>query len=307
MPSIPASIHIGIIGAGRWASNILRTLQDFPNVNVAWVARTSGQPFDMLPVDAQLVTDWRFALSNKERVDAVISAVPPKFHREIAEAVAKIGLPLWLEKPLALSIEDAVAIRRAFTGSQDHLFVDHTYLFNPAFRHLQDLIKTAGHIESIETLAGNWGPFRKDAGVFWDWAPHDVSMVLAIKAQMPAQFDAITKESRFLETGLGEHIVLDAEFDDGTCWHSDISNIRRARVRTLKVTCTGATYMLEDDQGTRIWREDDGYRYVIFETHAKPLHLAVANFLQMVESGRDADATAVLGERVVRMLATAQP
>src|SRR6185295_18977022 len=78
---------------------------------------------------ARFHADWRDLVADPA-VDAVIPVVPPTLHRPIAEAVCAARKALLIEKPLATTGADAIAIRDAVVGSGVPSLMGHTLRWN---------------------------------------------------------------------------------------------------------------------------------------------------------------------------------
>jgi len=74
-------------------------------------------------------SDYKEMLKNEE-LDAVSICTPNLFHREIAVACARKGWDILLEKPAAITVAEAVAIRRAVEKHRARLMVGFTHRFN---------------------------------------------------------------------------------------------------------------------------------------------------------------------------------
>ena len=105
--------RVAVVGAGWIAQEHLAVLPKL-GASVAAVcdldeakAAAAAEPLGAVPY-ADLER-----LLERERPDAVVVCTPPLAHREAAQAVFERGLPLYLEKPIARTPEDAQAIVEA--------------------------------------------------------------------------------------------------------------------------------------------------------------------------------------------------
>ena len=109
-----ADLRLGMIGAGWIANRHLQSVSELPKVSVAAVAdldRTRAERVASA-AGAAVHDDWR-AMLDQEQMDAVMVLTPPLAHREPLEAAVERGLPVYLEKPVARTHDDAVAIAGA--------------------------------------------------------------------------------------------------------------------------------------------------------------------------------------------------
>ena len=144
-------IGVGLIGAGkhgqRYATHVVRDVPAFAlrALSRRDAARGTAQAGE---VGARFHTDWR-ALVADPAVDAVVAAVPPTLHRAIAEAVATAGKALLIEKPLATTGADAVAIRRALGDAGVPCLMAHTLRWNTVVRTVRDLMPGMGRLRAL--------------------------------------------------------------------------------------------------------------------------------------------------------------
>ena len=155
-------MRIGQVGLGQWGSKVLRALSSRPDVVVAW---TAGR-------------DWPEKLRRfGAGTDGVVVAVPPHAQPEVAAACLGEGLPVFLEKPLALSASAALDLHERAALSGLPVVVDHVWLFHPVL----DEMRLLGRPAAVDTVSGGPGPHR-NWGVahsgFWDWGTHDVALAL---------------------------------------------------------------------------------------------------------------------------------
>ena len=113
-----------------------------------------------------------------------------------------------------MSIKDAEATLQLAERKKVLVIVDHINLFNPAFRRLKKIADTSGPIDSINSIGGKWGPFRKDTPVLWDWGPHDVAMVLNILERTPVKVEAKQVKRKTTHDTFGELLYLKLFFEN---------------------------------------------------------------------------------------------
>jgi predicted dehydrogenase len=108
------SLPVGIIGAGWMAKEHRRVLGSLDGVSLDAVCDIERERAEDLAdgTGARVYVDWRDML-DRESLAALIVAVPPLSHREPAVAALTRGLPLYLEKPIARTLEDAAVIAEA--------------------------------------------------------------------------------------------------------------------------------------------------------------------------------------------------
>jgi predicted dehydrogenase len=106
-----STVRIGMVGAGAVAARHLRTLQAMEGVEVAAVADPALERAKELAGEAGAAAyPNHMELLEAERLDAVYICVPPFAHGAPELAVIDAGLPMFVEKPVAIDQETAAAI-----------------------------------------------------------------------------------------------------------------------------------------------------------------------------------------------------
>jgi predicted dehydrogenase len=171
---------IGLIGCGIWGKAILRELF---SLNI------STKVFDPNPV-AQAEIEALFpnslvsTIENLKLVDGIILASPSVTHRFILEQIIPWGMPIFIEKPLTTSLEDANALRQY---AKNHLFMMHIWRYHSGIQLLGQIAKEKqiGDITALYTRRCNWTSPRTDTDSIWNLAPHDLTISLEILGTIP--------------------------------------------------------------------------------------------------------------------------
>jgi glucose-fructose oxidoreductase len=111
------------------------------------------------------------AMLNKEKPDAVLIYTTIKDHRRVVEAASEHHVSSMMEKPLAISLEDALAIRKTAHDNHVHVLVNYDTNYYPnnteAIRLAQE--GKLGQVRKVMYYAGHEGP--KEIGVGPEWLP----------------------------------------------------------------------------------------------------------------------------------------
>ena len=98
---------VGIIGLGNWGLKIYKTIvKDFPNLKISCVTVKTGKNLKFTHQNFNIYKNWKTMLSN-EKLDFIFVAVPPKDNFIIFKRVLKKKIPLFIEKPMTIDIEEA--------------------------------------------------------------------------------------------------------------------------------------------------------------------------------------------------------
>lgn len=141
---------------------------------------------------AHAADDWRALVAHPE-VEAVIIASPQTTHRAIAEAAFAAGKPVFCEKPLGASLEDAQAMVAAAAASGLPNMVGFNYVRTPATQFVRQLLAEGAigevtwfrgeHTEDFladPAMQANWRCFGRPNGCMGDLAPHMINCAVAL-------------------------------------------------------------------------------------------------------------------------------
>jgi predicted dehydrogenase len=94
-------------------------------------------------------------------------------------AALAAGKHVLVEKPMASSRADAVRMIEAAHERGLVLMADHTYCYTPVVTKIAELIADGvlGEILFVDSVRINLGLVQPDVDVFWDLAPHDLSIL----------------------------------------------------------------------------------------------------------------------------------
>jgi predicted dehydrogenase len=125
------------------------------------------------------VTDSLVHILDDPTVQAVAIATPTATHFELASAALRAGKHVLVEKPLASSVAEGEQLVELADRSGLVLMCDHTYCYTPAVGYLRDMLAcgSLGELQYVDSVRINLGLVQRDIDVFWDLAPHDLSVL----------------------------------------------------------------------------------------------------------------------------------
>lgn len=198
---------LALVGVGKWGSNYLETAKNIKEVNLKYICSNN---FNQSNSSYTVVKELSGLLKYKD-IDGVIVATPASTHFEIGKIILDSGFNLLLEKPMTLSYKEAQVLAKIAKRKKRVLMVGHIYLYNPAFSLIKKYLKDLGDIRYFFSEGMGNGPIRVDTTALWDWAPHDLSMILEIIRQKPLFVSAFAydKNSKILNSYNFYHLELE--------------------------------------------------------------------------------------------------
>ncbi|MCP9485293.1 MAG: Gfo/Idh/MocA family oxidoreductase [Gaiellaceae bacterium MAG52_C11] len=185
-------VRIGLIGAGWIAGRHLASLGGISEAEVVAVCDIDEErAHQALPSPAARAYGAWWELLERESLDAVFICTPPLAHRDPAVAALKLGLGVFLEKPIGRTIEDAAAIVAAAARSGSACAIGYQWR---GLAPLDDL-RSALEGQTLGLLVGySFGPpipsrpwffdRRKSGGNILERASHHVDLQRAIGGEI---------------------------------------------------------------------------------------------------------------------------
>jgi len=211
-------INLAFVGAGYWGQKLLPKFLASREAVVRVVCDIhEGNRAAIREKFADIaVTDSFDAILHHDTIDSVILATPPATHYALAKTVLEAGKNVWIEKPLALRLDEGRELVQLASAKKALLFVDHTFLYDPAVRMIREMILKAelGSIYHLYLQRLNLGRIKRDSNVWWNSAPHDASIVLYLLAGKPTGINL--HGYRYLQQGLEDLNMAVIEMSDGT-------------------------------------------------------------------------------------------
>lgn len=296
-------LRLGLIGAGSWGRRYIHTLNGMAEATLSKLASRNPESRGLVAAECTITPDWR-EVAGDESLDGVIIATPPVLHAEMAEVAIAAGVPVLIEKPMTLSVNEAQQLVRMSGEAGCLVMVGHTHLFSSAFRTLKARVATLGVVSGLRSTGGNWGPCRPDTPMLWDWAPHDISMCLDLVGHYPVAIHAQRVGADALTEGEGEAIDVALEFPEGIHAAIRVSNIDRKKSRWFEVCCADGRIVYDDLSAEKLglFPKYSVVPSAIPIDSSMPLTNLVAEFCSAINAGQVHHSSLDLGLQVIKIL-----
>ncbi len=244
-------LRLGLVGLGSMGRNHLRVISSHPDTVLAAVADPAAEALEAATsqTGAQGFED-PLAMIQRAELDGVVIAAPTTNHTALALAAIERGLPVLVEKPLAATVEEALAIVAAARARGVRIQVGHVERYNPAVLEMGRLLR-AGWLSTIYAISSRRaGPFPariRDVGVTVDLGTHDVDMLSWIAGERPTRVYAETAQRIHATHEDLTYGLL--HFPSGATGFLDVDWLTPAKRRSL--TAVGEEGMFELDYLTQ--------------------------------------------------------
>ncbi|MDW8022055.1 MAG: Gfo/Idh/MocA family oxidoreductase [Nitrososphaerota archaeon] len=209
------NLRIGVAGVGFWGKNHIRVLREL-GVSVEAICDIDRERAESMASYfgvKKFYTDLREML-RKEDLHAVTICTPSSTHAECAIMALESGLDVFVEKPLAFTVEECLRIIDSMKSNNKIVMTGFIERFNPAVSKAIQLLEM-GEIGEVIMSHGRrigWWPQRiGDVGVVKDTAIHDIDLVRFIFKQDPIQVYAKGGSQRH---HLDDHVQAILTLDD---------------------------------------------------------------------------------------------
>ncbi len=313
--------NIAIIGSGYWGKNLVRNFDSLKALglicdkNEAVLAQFQEQYPGMRTCLAlnDLLADTS--------IEGVVIATPAETHFTLASEALMAGKHVYVEKPLALESSQAVELNKLAKKCGRILMVGHLLQYHPVFVHLKEMALAGelGRINYIYSNRLNLGKIRREENILWSFAPHDISMILALAGEEPCL--VMATGGNYLHKSIADVTTTHLEFPSGMKAHIFVSWLHPFKEQKLVVVGDKKMAVFDD---TLPWEEklllyphsikwennvpvpDKAEAERADIPQSEPLRSECAHFLECMNTGQQPLTDGAEGIRVLKVLNAAQ-
>ncbi len=162
--------------------------------------------------------------------DAVDIVTPTQFHFPLCEKAIKQGRQVFVEKPMANTIEEAKELVKLVQESKIKFQVGHVERFNPAFLSIRDL-KLAPMFIEVHRLS-QFNPRGTEVSVILDLMIHDIDAILSI---VKSDVKTISASGVAVMTDTPDIANVRIEFNNGCVANLTSSRISMKKMRKMRL------------------------------------------------------------------------
>ncbi len=309
------ALRIVVAGCGYWGKNLVRNFAQLgalagicdPDIKAAQKFANEYRT---------RVVAWDEELSDSE-VHAIAIAAPAALHAELTSVALEAGKHVFVEKPLALRVTEAQRLCELAERKNLRLMVGHLLQYHPAFLKLVEIVNggALGRLQYIYSTRLNLGRIRREEDILWSFAPHDISMILALVGEEPERVHA--EGGNFLHKSIADVTTTHLAFASGVQAHVFVSWLHPFKEQKLVVV---------GDRGMAVFNDgEDWDRKLLIYPHriewrdglplprkveaepvpieaSEPLLLECAHFIASVKNGTAPRTDGREGMRVLKIL-----
>jgi predicted dehydrogenase len=292
-----APLGLGLIGAGDFGTFCLEAYREMADVAVVAVADAdASRAARIAPPGATVYADYAALLADPA-VEAVHIATPPAAHGRMAREGAEAGKHLFMEKPLALTLEEGQAAVRAARDAGVKLSVNYVLRHHPLHRLALAIVagEALGPAQqfALENFAADdnlppehwfWDP-ALSGGIHVEHGVHFFDLCNQVAGRPPGAISGCVQQR---PDGRVDRVSATVRYGDellATFYHS-FNQIGRFERTVIRIGCARGQLMVEGWIPTRLTL--DG---VVDEVGLRMLRDQLGGRLEVQESFSGAGAT----------------
>ena len=307
--------NIAAIGYGYWGKNLIRNFYELGELHTVCDNDPSREEFikkEYPGVD--FITDYDTVLENPE-ISAVAISTPAVFHYKMVRSALLAGKDAFVEKPLALDVKEGEELVELAASQNRILMVGHILRYHPAILKLSELINSGalGRIQYIYSNRLNMGKIRTEENILWSFAPHDISVILALLNEEPNHVSC--HGSAYLNKDVVDVTNTQLRFPSGVGAHIFVSWIHPFKEQRLVVIGSEKMAVFDDTAQDKLvvyphrveWKGRiptavKAEKETVPLEPSEPLKNEVSHFLECIKSRNPPVTNGPEGLRVLRVL-----
>lgn len=313
---------LALVGAGYWGKNLARNFNALECLHTLCDAnegtlQSYGDEYSTVVRE----TCYDKVLANPA-IGKIAIAAPATLHFELAKAALESGKDVYVEKPLCLAANQAKELIDIAASRELILMVGHLLQYHAYVEKLVTMIRSGelGRLFYITSNRLNLGKIRQEENSLWSFAPHDISVILALAGEFPQSVSCTG--SSYITQGVADTTMTHMNFPSGLRAHVYVSWLNPFKEQKLTVVGSDGMVVFDDtqpwDKKLVVYRKylnwsegnfpsvnkDTGEPIVV--PQSEPLRSECQHFLDACENRTPARTDGHEGLRVLQVLQAAQ-
>ena len=242
--------RVGVVGCGYWGKNLVRNfhelggLQAICDIDESCLQRLSGTY--RVPATRSLEE----LLANPD-IQGVVIASPAAQHFEHAKKVLLAEKDVFVEKPLALRVDEGQELVNLARKQERILMVGHLLQYHPAILELGRLIRAGelGKVQYVYSTRLNLGKLRTEENILWSFAPHDISAIVFLLHEEPTSVSA--HGGSYLNQPIVDVTLTTCDFASGVRAHIFVSWLHPFKEQKLVIVADRKMAVFDDTETER--------------------------------------------------------
>jgi UDP-2-acetamido-3-amino-2,3-dideoxy-glucuronate N-acetyltransferase len=310
---------IGVVGCGYWGKNLVRNFSELGALRVVFDVDPARAEGLARQYGVQRCASYDELLSRTD-MDAVVIAAPAAEHYALARQALRAEKDVFVEKPLALKVNEGEELAELADTDGRILMVGHLLHYHPAIQRIKELVRQGalGRIEYIYSSRLNFGKLRTEENILWSFAPHDISVILHLLEEEPVYVSA--HGGAYLNHNIADVTLTSCTFPTGVTAHIFVSWLHPFKEQKLVIVGNRQMAVFDDTLPARkltlyphqidwidrlpVAKQSEGQ--VVSLPSEEPLKRECQHFLECVRTRSKPVTDGWNGVRVLRVLSAAE-
>ena len=287
-----SKIKVGVIGAGRWGQNIIRTFAELGAlVAIADADKGVCKELANQYPDAKIYHTAKELLQDQD-INAVAIATPANTHVDLVIAAIAAQKHIFVEKPLATNSEQITRLKQHANNYSKTLMVGHMLLYQPAIAFIKTFLDTGklGRIFSLRQVRRNLGTVREYENALYSLGVHDIAVLQYLINKTPEKCHAVGQT--IIRDTIEDDISVHIRYADGIRAHIHVTWMWPFKQRELMILGEHGALFYDELKQEVVWHKNtvtpekkvEGSD-VVFTGTSEPLKLELAHFLDCCHTG----------------------
>ena len=315
--------NVAVIGAGYWGKNLVRNFYQLGVLKSVCDGDGAILPRMKESCPGIGTTSDFNAIIDDPDIRAVVIAAPAALHYHLAERALLVDKDVFVEKPLSLTREDGEKLVRLAANRRRILFVGHILQYHAAVVTLKKMIREGqiGRLQYIYSRRLSLGKIRREENILWSFAPHDISVILAVTGEDPSYVDSVG--NNFLHANIPDVTMTNLKFPSGIGAHIFVSWLNPFKEQKLVIVGGNGMIVFDDvapiekklmlyphtidwQNGLPVPHKADGIPVDICPIWKEPLKAECEAFLEAIQTRTPPLTSGEEGLKVLKVLELSQ-
>ncbi len=239
-------INLALVGAGYWGKNLARVFHELG------VLKCICDPSEEnLTIESEKYPEIKTTVSFSEiiaspEINVVAIAAPAEKHYSLVKESLLAKKHVFVEKPLAIKIEEGEELVELAKTQNQVLFVGHILHYHTAIQTIKNMIQKGelGQLQYIYSNRLNLGKIRREENILWSFAPHDISVILSLVGEEPSEVNS--NGSNILNPNIADTTLTKLKFPSGVQAHIFVSWLHPFKEQKLVIVGKGGMVVFDD-------------------------------------------------------------
>lgn len=222
-------LKIGVFGTGHLGKFHLNNWKEITGVELVGFYDPNDETAEEV-VRSYGIPRYNDPVALLQAIDAVDIVAPTNFHFELCQLAIRNGKHVFVEKPLANTMEEARELVKLVKESNSKMQVGHVERFNPAYLATRNLQLNPMFIE-VHRLA-QFNPRGTEVSVILDLMIHDIDIILNM---VKSEVKSISSSGVAVMTDTPDIANVRIEFNNGCVANLTSSRISMKKMRKMRL------------------------------------------------------------------------